>query len=74
MQYARCCERMKEIFLYLFIFAKESKRINQELMKLVTHSRWVGTGAERAGREAHIPRVPLGVVLTSEACQCLFKK
>jgi len=42
---------MKEIFLYLFIFAKGSKRINQELMKLVTHSRWVGTGAEGEGRE-----------------------
>uniref|UniRef100_A0A8C6CXG2 Uncharacterized protein n=1 Tax=Moschus moschiferus TaxID=68415 RepID=A0A8C6CXG2_MOSMO len=43
------CSMMKEIFLYLFIFAKGSKRINQELMKLVTHRRWVGTEGE--GRE-----------------------
>lgn len=42
---------MKEIFLYLFIFAKGSKRINQELIKLVSHRRWVGTGAEGERRE-----------------------
>ena len=50
-QYAGCGERMKEIFLYLFIFAKGSKRINQEIIKLVSHRRWVGTGAEGERRE-----------------------
>ena len=43
-------------------------------MKLVTHRRWVGIGAEGVGGSDTPPCVPLGIVLISEDCQCLFKK